>query len=120
MSPAFDSYVDVNRGLGQFVIRDTFTDKVLHTISRDLMDPTSGDIQNIMNRFLWLDNNQIRIINSEGIEKILDLSNNFKEVEYNVIPLFNNMELIYSDSHYFTNRPVLELSEVLDRLKRKY
>ena len=33
------------------------------------MEPASE----IMNRFKWVDNETIRIINSEGIEKIIDI-----------------------------------------------
>ena len=84
------------------------------------MDPIKGDIINIMNRFMWVDNSLIRIINYEGIEKIIDIDNNFKEIEYNVIPLFDHCEMNTPDNHYFTNRPGLHISEVLERLKRKY
>lgn len=48
------------------------------------------------------------------------MSDNFNEIEYNVIPLFDNSEMIEPDNHYFTNRPGLQISEVLQRLKRKY
>lgn len=84
------------------------------------MDPSKGDIHTIMNKFKWIDNNQIRIINNEGIEKILDIKDNFREIEYNVIPLFDNTEMMHPDNHYFSNRPELHISEVLERLKRKY
>ncbi len=57
------------------------------------MDFTAESARDIMNRFIWIDKSQIKIINKEGIEKIVDLEHNFEEVEYNVIPLFENSEI---------------------------
>lgn len=57
------------------------------------MDFTNEPARDIMNRFIWIDKGQIKIINKEGIEKIVDLEHNFEEVEYNVIPLFENSEI---------------------------
>lgn len=74
-----------------------------------------------MNRFLWIDKNTIKIINKEGIEKILDVSNKFEEVEYNTVPIFKNEECRgKQNSHYYKNRSSLSISDVLNRLKRKY
>ena len=75
----------------------------------------------IMNRFLWIDKNTIKIMNKEGIEKILDVSNKFQEVEYNKIPLYNNDEVREDPlNHYYKNRKSLQISDVLNRLKKKY
>ena len=57
------------------------------------MDFTVESARDIMNRFIWIDKSQIKIINKEGIEKIVDLEHNVEEVEYNVIPLFENSEI---------------------------
>lgn len=38
---------------------------------------------------MWVDNDTVRIVNNEGIERLVDLKNNFKEIEFNKIPLFN-------------------------------
>lgn len=107
LSPDFDQYIDINRGDHQFVIRNTLTEQILHVVSKDLMDPVVGEIHVIMNKFRWLDNSNIRIINNEGIEKIIDISDNFKEIEYNIIPLFNNSEMMEPENDYFNNRPGL-------------
>jgi hypothetical protein len=62
-----------------------------------------------MSRFKWIDGNTIRIVNKEGIEKIIDMKKNFYEVEYNVIPLFDNNEIKDHKRHYYTNRKPLEI-----------
>lgn len=37
-----------------------------------------------LSRFLWIDNNTIKLMNKEGMEKIIDISTNeFKELSYN-------------------------------------
>ena len=43
----------------------------------------------VINRFAWVDNKTFRIISIDGIERIIDPSDNLKELEYNVIPEFN-------------------------------
>lgn len=53
------------------------------------MDLEDEAPRHIMNRFKWIDESTIRVINKEGIEKIVDMKNGFKEVEFNVIPLFD-------------------------------
>ena len=40
------------------------------------MDPSKENCKEIMNRFSWVDSNTIRIINKEGIEKLIDLQDN--------------------------------------------
>ena len=102
------------------MVKDRINQKEIYHISRDLMDPIKENPKEIMNRFLWMDDHTIRLINKEGIEKIIDLENNFKEIEYNVIPLFDANEFKDPNSHYFKNRSSLAITEVLQRLKRKY
>ncbi len=64
-----------------------------------------------MNRFKWVDDSTIRIINSEGIEKILAIRGEFlDEIEYNVIPLFDNKDMKNPLKHYFSNRESLSVS----------
>jgi hypothetical protein len=104
MSPCFEYYIDIDREMKRFVIKDTFTSTLIYTISSDLMDFTTESARDIMNRFIWINKGQIKIINKEGIEKIVDLEHNFEEIEYNVIPLFENSEIQNPLSHYFTNR----------------
>jgi hypothetical protein len=71
------------------------------------MNPKEENIKEIMNRFKWIDQNTFKIINKEGLEKIIDISDNFKKIEYNVIPLFDNHELMDPKRHFYTNRAIL-------------
>lgn len=44
----------------------------------------------IAKRFKWLDSDRILLANREGIEKIVDLKDNFKELSYGSISDFND------------------------------
>ena len=74
----------------------------------------------IMKRFMWIDDDTIRLISREGIEAIIDMRRGFKEISYNMIPMFNMEEIADPLQSYYTNRKPLEISEVKDRLIRKY
>ena len=52
------------------------------------MNPNKELVVNIAKKFKWVDNERIRIINNEGIEKIVDINKGFKEEEYAVVPMF--------------------------------
>jgi len=41
------------------------------------------------NRFAWIDNTTFKMVSSDGIERIIDITNNFKEVEFNVIQMYD-------------------------------
>jgi hypothetical protein len=121
MSPSFQQFIDINRTTNEFVIKDTFSLKELVRIPKDLMDLEEEDPKEIMNRFKWIDESSIRIINSEGIEKIMSLKGEkLEEVEYNVIPLFDNREMKNPMKHYFSNRQALSVFQVKERLMKKY
>jgi hypothetical protein len=93
MSPDFAYYIDIDRAVNKFVIREPITNKTIYTISRDLMNPMEEDPRDIMNRFMWITKDKVKILNKEGIEKIIDMGNDCEEIEFNVIPLFNNEEI---------------------------
>lgn len=80
MSPCFLYYIDLDRQENRFVIRDTITQKIEHTIERYLMDPSGGSIKSKMNKFMWIDSQTIRVVNREGIEKLIDLGNGQAEL----------------------------------------
>jgi hypothetical protein len=44
------------------------------------MDLDEDQPHEIMNRFKWIDDFSFKIINKEGIEVIIDLSDNFREM----------------------------------------
>lgn len=84
------------------------------------MNPQEESPKETMNRFKWVDEESIRIINKEGIEKIIDMQARFTETEYNVIPLFDIEETKDPVRSYFYNRKPLHVGQVKERLMRKY
>lgn len=82
------------------------------------MNPLEN-VKTTMNRFCWVDNLTIKIINEEGTEKLIDLETQ-KELAYNVIPLFDPQELEDPKRHYYNNRVPMKIEAALDRMKRKY
>lgn len=50
---------------------------------------------------MWIDNNTIKVISTEGIEKIIDISKDFKEIASAVIPLFIQEKCADFDHYYF-------------------
>ena len=66
-----------------------------------------------MFRFKWVDSDTIKIINKEGIEKKIDLKDNFREIEFNIVPLFDTKSVKDPTLNFYINRPGLDISEVL-------
>lgn len=74
-------------------------------------------------------NDIVRIVNSEGIERLVELNNNFKEIEFNKIPLYKKEWTNETYNHYYLDPPLAEPDyaetnaltfDTLERLKRKY
>lgn len=55
------------------------------------MNYEKEDVVHVVNRFNWVDNKTIRIISHDGIEKYVNIENNFKEIDFNRIPEFNEI-----------------------------
>jgi len=84
------------------------------------MNVDKESVKKLMFRFQWVDVDTIQIINKEGVEKRIDLKNNLKEIEYNIIPLYNKKEDKDPSRNFYTNRPGLKISQVLERLHKNY
>ena len=52
------------------------------------MSGKNEPIKNVIRRFRWINENLIHIISPDGIEKIVDILQDCREVSYNVIPLY--------------------------------
>jgi hypothetical protein len=90
----------------------------------------------IAHRFWWVNEDTLRLVNHEGIEREVILLGNeppkpqergrfvgltnidFKEKQFNVIPLYNPGEC--SENHLYYNKAELPLTDTLSRLRRKY
>jgi hypothetical protein len=99
MSPDFTKYLDIDRKRYVFLIRDTMSENVIYEIPKHLMSCTSSTIGINGSMFRWVTNNIIQIFNNEGFERRLDINNNFSEIAYNAIPLFDST--IYKKRHYY-------------------
>ena len=74
------------------------------------MDPAKTSPNILMNRFKWIDCDTVIILNDEGVEKKIDIKDNFKEIEFNIIPLYDDKEVEEPARNYYTNRPELSIS----------
>lgn len=72
----------------------------------------------MINRFAWYDNYTIKIISKDGIEKLLEVANNFKEVDFNRIPNFDPN--LCEKCHLIYDLPTPSARDTLSRLKIKY
>lgn len=76
MSPDFTRYLDIDKNVNRFRIMDTLTQTLVTYIPEDLMKLKKKSIpKHFANRFLFVDTNSFRIVNEEGIEKIVAFSN---------------------------------------------
>lgn len=71
-------------------------------------------LEDIARRFRWIDEDTMLIINSEGIERLIDVSKNFEEVQFNAIPLYDHKQAKHH--HYILDLPPPEESDTLQRL----
>ena len=67
------------------------------------MNGKDEKVEDVARRFRWISEDLIHIINHEGIERIVDVTNGFKEVQFNFIPLYNPE--ICKKSHYILDSP---------------
>lgn len=56
------------------------------------MNPAEGDVTEYAKRFKWIDSKTIRLVNKEGIEKIIDIENGFNEIAFSAVPLFEEVK----------------------------
>lgn len=111
------------------MIRDSFTQEIRYNIPEWLMEFHEDEFMNVALRFTWIDNETVKIVNPEGIERLVDLKNNFKEIEFNRIPLYDPTWTGPEHCrHYYLDPPPPEhhnqsshfTFDTLERLKRKY
>ncbi len=123
MSPDLMWCFDFNDKLKQYIIKDINVDKKPKAASIPIPSHVIKFSPKLvskeqMNRIHWINNDILKVINEEGIEKLVNIREDFKEIEFSSIPSFDLEEC--KDSHFETNRPSLLLSNVIGRLVRKY
>lgn len=84
------------------------------------MNAKEGNITHVVHRFKWYNNTTIQVINAEGLERIIELGKGDKlnELHFHNIPLY--MSYWSDHNHYYYEKPMVELGNVNERLKRKY
>ena len=100
------------------MIRDTFTQNVVYNIPESLMNAHYEDLKYIYNRFGWIDNERIKLVSSDGIEKIVHVKNNFKEERTNAIPMYDRK--LCQTNHIVHDPPSYHPGQTLQRLIYKY
>lgn len=73
VSPDFRYFVDVDRSKHQFLIIEMMSEEIRIRIPLYLMT-YKNDPDEAMSRFMWVGNDAMKIVNDEGIEKIIDLN----------------------------------------------
>ena len=119
-SPNFTKYIDIDNAHTNFIIRSVDKEEtVLAKIPDRLMSSSLESLHDQASRFRWIDENTIHVINQQGIERLIDITdNNFNEIEFNFIPLY---DAAYCKSrHYQFDPPTYAEDQTLDRLRRKY
>lgn len=111
-------YLDIDQQKSIFIIRDTFTQRVLHEIPCWLMKYKAEDAVEVVHRFKWEDNKSLRVVNNEGFERLVRLDAQFSEIQFHSIPMY--MSYWCTFNHYYYDRPPVDIGNVLERLKRKY
>lgn len=65
------------------------------------MNPSTEDPKMIGKRFRWVTNQTIKVINNEGIEKIIDIEGGFKDLNQDTIPMIDMKEQETEKWHYY-------------------
>jgi hypothetical protein len=108
MTPCFTKYLDVNESHTELLIRSTFDhEEIIAHVPRELVDGKISSLEEAVKRLKWLDSKCLLIINEEGIERIVDTTENFKEVAFNFIPLYDKE--ICKKTHYIADHPTYRL-----------
>jgi hypothetical protein len=87
------------------------------------MQPGSGeDIALIGKKFQWLNNSEILIINKDGIERTVDITNISDQNFYCCSVPMLDIEQLRKDnsSHFYYDISITKENQTIERLRRKY
>lgn len=80
------------------------------------MNPEKEDVLLVVRRFKWLDNLSIRIMSMEGIEKTLNILDDFSNISYCHVPMFDYEQFKENPYHIYYESNSIEKEETLRRL----
>ena len=116
VSPDFTSFIDVDTGRKRFMIRNMRTEEKTADIPHHIMH-YNEDPEEMMLKFKWVSNDMFKVINTEGIEKLVDTGAGFKQENFNKVHNFDYKDEL-DRNFYFARRP-LTPDNILERLRRK-
>ena len=65
----------------------------MYKIPKEMMSFTDvNQVLHVFNRFKWVDERTFLIVNEEGMEKLIDIDDGFKELAFNYRPLFTSID----------------------------
>jgi|LauGreDrversion4_2_1035121.scaffolds.fasta_scaffold58820_4 hypothetical protein len=109
-SPSFSKYIDMDERHTKFIIRNAHERKIMD-IPEELMSTKEEEMADVVRRFRWISETRIHIISHDGIERIIDIEDNFKEIAFNFIPLYD--ATICQKHHYMFDPPSFNLDQNL-------
>lgn len=100
-TPCFSKYLALDKKTHEFIIKDTLTGREIKRIPKDYMT-FNNEItpSQVLNRFKFIDENTFIIASKDGFEKIIDIDNNFNEIAFNKIPMFD-LDEDWKTCHYY-------------------
>jgi hypothetical protein len=82
-------YLDFDNSKNVFNIMNTTDQSLYAAIPRGIMDPSREKAENVSKRFKWMDSDRIKIINKDGMEKVVNIHNNFEELAFGQVPMID-------------------------------
>ena len=126
-SPDFHVRLGVNFEKKEFLIIDADTNEKMLTIPKDFMTfEDNSSLQSIMRRFIFVDNETIKLISQDGLEKIISIADGkFEEISFNKVPRFSDDQVddLADGGHfYYKKAPLSPINPAitLQRLVRKF
>lgn len=77
---------------------------------------------------MWIDNYRIRLVNIEGVEKVIDVHDNMKQLSYGTVPMLKNVDFLHENTkpaeneqgHFFYDLKRIDVSDIETRLRIKF
>ncbi|CDW84531.1 wd-40 repeat protein [Stylonychia lemnae] len=125
-SPNLQYYLDFDFNDACYQIKKTIDQTIYREIPRGLL--TTDDKYLLARKFMWIDNFRIRLVNIEGVEKVLDIHDNMKQLSYGTVPMLNNDDFIRAGQnpsevgkgHFFYDQTEPDVSAIEQRLRIKF
>ncbi|CDW75557.1 wd-40 repeat protein [Stylonychia lemnae] len=119
-SPDLQYYLDFDKSENVFLIRRSLDQTTKCQIPKGIMNPQTEEPIKIGKRFRWVNSNVIKIINSEGIEKIINIENGFKDINQDTVPMIELKDFENENYHYYFEPVNIPVQDTEKRLIRKF